>query len=94
MILGRCTYFIVVKVSLNVSVQHSLETVLDVLNALTDENILIEAGQAERLLLLVDRSSHFSQICFSYCMVKTKNLFYVTSGVLGELFHQSIFRLF
>jgi len=44
MLIGRSTYFIVVKVSLNVSVQHSLETVLDILNALTDENVLIEAG--------------------------------------------------
>ena len=83
MLIGRSTYFIVVKVvSLNVSVQHSLETVLDILNALTDENVLIEAGQAKRLLLLVYRSSHFSQICFSYLMVKTNNLFYVNSGVL------------
>jgi len=73
---------IVVKVSLNVSVQHSLETVLDILNALTDENVLIEAGEAERLLHLVYRSSHFSQICFSYLMTKTNNLFYVNSGVL------------
>ena len=82
MLIGRSTYFIVVKVSLNVSVQHSLETVLDILNVLTDENVLIEAGEAERLLHLVYRSSHFSQICFSYLMVKTNNLFHVNSGVL------------